>query len=137
MQVLKGESSYDDQCLLPTPLEKMTKSELVVLVQDHSIVFDHRMTVDKLRTLVVSHILSATCIQSVNVNDWDECPKRCAQSVKIFWSTGQDMESVSFLVFTLSRCAKNMSIKPLQCVLTHLDVPYDNTDSLNQLRRHL
>ena len=80
MRVLKGESSYDDECPLPTQLEKMTKSELVVLARDHLIVFDRRMTVDELHTLVVSHILSASCVQSVNVNDWDDSPKGCARS---------------------------------------------------------
>ena len=51
--------------------------------------------------------------------------------------SGQDVESVSFIVFALSRCAKTMSLKPLRHVLAHLEVPYDSSDSLNQLHRCL
>ena len=78
MRVVKEESIYEDQCVLPTRLEQMSKSELVNLAQDHGIVFDCRTTVPDLQSLVVSHILSAACLQLVNVNSWDESPKGCA-----------------------------------------------------------
>ena len=103
MHILKGDSSDDDQCLLPTHLEKMTKSELVVFARDHSIPFERRTTVTELWSLVVTHVLSTACLQRVNINHWDDSPKGCAQSVKIFLLSGQQVESVSNpLLFLLS-----------------------------------
>ena len=78
MRVLKGDSCDDDECILPTHLEKMTKSELAVFARDHSIRFEQQTTVAELRSLVVTHVLSTVCLQAVNVNNWDDSPKGCA-----------------------------------------------------------
>ena len=71
------------------------------------------------------------------MNNWDDSPTGCAQSLKVFLSSGQEVESATFIVFALSRCANSMSLKPLHQILNHLEVPFDNSESLNQLCRCL
>ena len=55
----------------------------------------------------------------------------------MFISSGLHVECSSFIVFALSKCCTNMSLKPLHHVLSFLDIPFDVADSLNQLRRRL
>ena len=129
--------SVDDIHVLPSHLEKMSKSELQLCARSHTIAFERRTSVSDLRDLILHHILSADCLRCVDVNDWVSSPSGCAQSLKLFLSDGRNLETATFIVFTLAQCAKSMSLKPLRRILTYLDVPFDSQDSLNQLRRRL
>lgn len=73
----------------------------------------------------------------VDVNDWDRSPPGCARAMCLFLSDGVEPAATSFIVFALSRCSRDMSLKPLRHVLTHLEVPFNQSESLNQLRNRL
>ena len=66
-RILKGDSDSVKHSLLPVDSEKMSKSELVCCAHDHSIQFDSRMTVSDFRALIVNHILSVSCLESVDM----------------------------------------------------------------------
>ena len=136
-RLLAIESLDDDHNLLPSRLESYSKSELQSMARSHSISFERRTSVSDLRSLIVSHVLSARCLQNIDASHWDKSPKGCASSLKTFLSSGLQVESSSFIVFALSKCCNNMSLKPLRRVLTFLDIAFDATESLNQLRRRL
>ena len=129
---LKGEA-----IVLPSKIETMLKHELHSLALSHSVHFDRKTSVSNLRYLILDHVLTDCCLQAVNVDNWDCSPSGCAQSLKVFLSTGVKTASMSFIVFSLSQCAQSMSLKSLWHVLTHLEVPFDSSDSLNQLCSHL
>ena len=127
----------DGTQVLPSDLEKMSKSELQSFARSHLIPFQRRTSVADLRELVLHHVLSADCLQHVNTSDWDSSPLGCARAVKVYLSSGQVPDSASFIVLALSQCAQTMSLKPLRRVLNHLDVPFDSDDLLNQLHKCL
>ena len=136
-RVLSVSSLNNDDPVLPTDLEKMSKTELLNFARRHSISFDRQTSATTLRNLILQHCLSARCIQNVNTNDWDRSPPSCAISFKTFLSTGQSADSACFVVYCLLLCARKMSLKPLRHIFSHLHIPFDTSDSLNQLRKRL
>ena len=136
-RILNSSSPHDVTSIIPVDLEKMSKSELQTFACRHSISYNWQTFVSDLRDLILGHGLSASCLQSVDTTDWDNSPPECAQSLKTFLSTGQSAESTCFIVHSLSVCAQSMSLKPLCRVLSHLDIPFERTESLNQLRHWL
>lgn len=96
--------------VIPSDLEKMSKSELQCFAASHSISFDRQTSVSALLDLILKHATLAACLATVNTADWDSSPPGCAQS---------------------------MSLKPLCRVLNHLAVPYNTSDSLNRLHQCL
>lgn len=132
--ILAGETQ-DDSHILPSDIENMTKSELQTFAHSHAISFECKTSVANLWNLILIHILSVQCLWMVNVDNWDQSPSGCSRSMRLLLSEGCEPVSTSFIVFTLSNCAQSMSLKPLQHVLTHLGVPFNLIDSLNQLRR--
>ena len=129
--------THDDLHLLPSGIEHMTKSELQSVAHNRRIHFQRNTTVSDLRDLVVGHVVSAQCFHSVDLQNWDASPSGCASSIRLLLSEGREPNSAAFIVFTLSHCARSMSLKPLRRVFRHLDIPFDSNDSLNQLRRRL
>ena len=134
--VVTGDT-VDDSHILPARLESMTKIELQTFARSHSIQFVRAMSVSDLRELIVTHVLSSACLRMVSVDDWDRSPPGCAKSMRLFLTEGLEPDNTAFVVFALSRCTHSMSLKPLRRVLQHLEVPFDSSDSLNQLRRRL
>lgn len=111
----------------------MSKTDLQNFARHHSISFDHQTSTSTLCDLILQHCLSAGCLENVDTNHWDWSPPGCTSSVKTFLSAGQWSESTSFVVYCLSLCAQKMSLKLLRCVLSHLDIPFNGSDSLNKL----
>ena len=82
---LKGEV-IDSLHVLPSKLETMSKDELQSFTHSHSLQFDCKTSTSDLWNLILDHILTAQCLQAVNVNNWDCSPSGCAQSMKLFLS---------------------------------------------------
>ena len=112
--ILAAETLDDNLILLPSCLRHIQglscKLSLILI----SFLFNpvHLTVIFELLSSVVFYP-STKCIQNVDVNHWDNSPKGCVSSLKTFLSSGLQVETSLFIVFALSKCCTNMSLKPL------------------------
>ena len=119
--------------ILPSDFERMSKSELHNLANSHSIPFERRTTVSVLRDLILNHVLSAQCLRHIQTAGLQNSAHGCSHALRVHLSNGTHSDETAFIVACLSNFATRMSLKTLRCVLHLLQVPFDASDSLNQL----